>query len=318
MQIIKIGKSNSNEIYEDFTNDPTVSRVHCEIFVDDEGNKFLTDLNSTNGTFVNGNKISEPIQLRPFDIVRAGNSLVKWKEYLMKEENQYQIDNEELIFEIKNDHQPKSKNYFWLLLLLLVIIIFVARECNQNSDYSTDKKEDITEKPKKNNEIKPKDTYQYIPPIIKNKPILIPTLRPQNGFSPYNSYYGKGLYNNSTNNTIKVTAPLRQDIVIMIKDVYSGKTIRNEYIRSGSVFSLTGIPFGSYKFIYLYGNDWSANANFKSGLAKGNFLTDKGVGKSKKINDIEFEVGYYGTYSLTLQLLSNGNLTTVEGTENDL
>lgn len=320
MQIIKIGKSISNEIHEDFINDPTVSRVHCQIFVDDEGNKFLTDLNSTNGTFVNGNKITEPVQLGRFDIVRAGNSLVRWKEYLMEEENHNDIydDNDEQIFEIKNDYQPKSKNHFWLILLFFVIIIFVARECNQNSDYTSDKKEDIIEKPTKKNEVKPKDTYNYTPPIIKNKPVLSPTLRPSNGFSPYNSYYGKGVYNNSTNNTIKVTAPLRQDIVIMIKDVYSGKTIRNEYIRSGSVFSLTGIPFGSYKFIYLYGNDWSAEADFKSGLAKGNFLTDKGVGKSSKFYDVEFEVGYYGTYSLTLQLLSNGNLTTIEGSENDL
>ena len=104
----------------------------------------------------------------------------------------------------------------------------------------------------------------------------------------------------------------------MIKDVYSGKTIRNEYIRASSIFSLTGIPYGTYKFYYLHGNDWSSNADFKSGLAKGNFLTNKGVGKSNKFYDVEFEVGFYGTYSLTLQLLSNGNLTTVEGTENDL
>jgi len=42
------------------------------------------------------------------------------------------------------------------------------------------------------------------------------------------------------------------------------------------------------------------------------------VSKSDKFFDVEFEDGYYGTYSLTLQLLSNGNLKTVEGSESDL
>ena len=84
MQTIKIGKSDTNNIYKDFKNDLTVSRVHCEIFVDDQGNKFLTDLKSTNGTFVNGDRVVEPVLLTRYDIVRAGNSLVKWKEYFFK------------------------------------------------------------------------------------------------------------------------------------------------------------------------------------------------------------------------------------------
>ena len=104
----------------------------------------------------------------------------------------------------------------------------------------------------------------------------------------------------------------------MFKDIYSNRMIRNEYIRAGNIFSLTGIPFGTYKFFYIYGDDWAADADFKGGLAKGNFLKYKGVGKSDKFYDVEFENGYYGTYSLTLQLLSNGNLNTVEGSESDL
>ncbi len=317
MQKIKIGKAKSNDIYEDFINDPTVSRVHCEIFIDDEGNQFLTDLNSTNGTFVNGNKISQPVKLGNFDIVRAGNSLVRWKEYLMEQENSYQYNSIEPDIEINNYNKPKSNSRIWLIVLLSVILIFIIRQCNTSSNDPTLNK-NIIDKKSKDEDVKLEDIYNYSPPVIKTTPTILPTSRPVNGFSPYNNYYGKGVYNNSTDNTIKVTAPLSKDIVIMIKDVYSGKTIRNEYIRAGSVFSLTGIPYGTYKFYYLYGNDWSANANFKSGLAKGNFINNKGVGKSNKFYDVEFETGYYGTYSLTLQLLTNGNLTTVEGSENDL
>ena len=99
MRIIKIGKAESNDIYKPFENDPTVSRDHCQIFVDDQGNKFLTDLKSTNGTFVNNNRVVEPVLLDHYDIVRAGNSLVKWKEYL---NNQIYTDYTKSPEEIRN------------------------------------------------------------------------------------------------------------------------------------------------------------------------------------------------------------------------
>ena len=69
MRIIKIGKDKSNDIHKALFDDPGVSRIHCEIFLDDEGNVFLTDKGSTNGTFVNGNKISEPQMLDELDVV---------------------------------------------------------------------------------------------------------------------------------------------------------------------------------------------------------------------------------------------------------
>tara|TARA_B100000925_G_scaffold174317_2_gene131333 strand:+ start:2298 stop:3239 length:942 start_codon:yes stop_codon:yes gene_type:complete len=313
MKIIKIGKSKSNDIHNDFVNDATVSRVHCQIFIDDDGNIFLTDLNSTNGTFVNGNKIHGSVQLSKYDIVRAGNSLVRWKEHLMNYEKKDESKDEQN-FETDKPNQPISKNYFWILLILIIIISLIQIGYNKIDQKSINYEDNRNEK--STNVDNEESNENYIPPI--KTPIIYPTSRPSNGYSPYDSYYGKGIYNNSTDNTIKVTAPLSQDIVIMIKDIYSSKTIRNEYIRAGTTFSLTGIPYGTYKFIYLYGNDWSANANFKSGSTKGNFLTNKGVGKSNKFYDVDFKVGYYGTYSLTLQLLSNGNLTTVEGTEDDL
>ena len=85
MRIIKIGSDQSNDIHKGFEKDPTVSRIHCEIFLDDKGNIFLTDKGSTNGTYVNGNKILEPQKLDDFDIIRVGNSVVDWKGFIMNE-----------------------------------------------------------------------------------------------------------------------------------------------------------------------------------------------------------------------------------------
>ena len=142
--------------------------------------------------------------------------------------------------------------------------------------------------------------------------------RPKNGFSPYNSFCGVGVYDKSTENTIVVTAPKNYDIVIFIKDINSGKNIRNEYIRSNTTFNLTSIPYGDFKFVYIYGNNWDSGAGFKNGLYKGNFVADKGVSKSDKNIDVSFERNYSGTYSITLQSISNGNLNTVSGNENEI
>ena len=42
MKIIKIGKASTNDIV--INGDPTVSRVHMQMFIDDEANVFVTDL----------------------------------------------------------------------------------------------------------------------------------------------------------------------------------------------------------------------------------------------------------------------------------
>jgi hypothetical protein len=187
-------------------------------------------------------------------------------------------------------------------IVALIIVFIILNKCNSSNTSSTDN--DPLSISKVSVDTNDKDLYVFE--------------RPDNGFSPYNNYYGKGVYHNNTDNTIKVTAPTNKDIVILIEDIYSKRKIRNEYIRANTVFLLTGIPYGTYKFYYLHGENWSSNANFKGGLAKGNFLKEKGVGKSDKIFDVEFEVGYTGTYSLTLQLVSNGNLNTITGSESEL
>ena len=199
-----------------------------------------------------------------------------------------------------------------IVFSVLLLIAFINKQANRESDYTPP-----TSSTKSDREVPPSRTNPS-PTVSNNNSKYSPTARPASGFSPYNSHYGKGIYNNSTDNTIEVTAPLKKDIVIMFKNIYSGRMVRNEYIRANTMFSLTGIPYGKYKFFYLYGDDWSANANFKGGRAKGNFLKDKGVGKSDKTFDCEFEEGYYGTYSLKLQLYTNGNVNQVEGSENDL
>ena len=57
MKQYTIGKEKSNDIVID--NDITVSRSHAVLFEDNNGNVFISDSNSTNGTYVNGTRIKQ-------------------------------------------------------------------------------------------------------------------------------------------------------------------------------------------------------------------------------------------------------------------
>lgn len=83
--LIKVGRSEDNDVV---LNDPTISKHHLEIFVDVEGNVFLTDLQSEFGTKVNGKLIDDSIEINPFDIVSIGNNIpFDWKKYVEKDQN---------------------------------------------------------------------------------------------------------------------------------------------------------------------------------------------------------------------------------------
>ncbi len=66
-----VGRDLNNEIV---INDPEISRRHARLFL--QGNSYvLEDLGSTNGTFVNGQRLMGPDLLRPGDVVTFGERL---------------------------------------------------------------------------------------------------------------------------------------------------------------------------------------------------------------------------------------------------
>jgi len=69
---ITIGRSPTNNI---FVRDKNVSRIHCQIVVSN-GLVTLTDLQSTNGTFVNNERITE-CGLKVNDLIRVGTTLLE-------------------------------------------------------------------------------------------------------------------------------------------------------------------------------------------------------------------------------------------------
>jgi pSer/pThr/pTyr-binding forkhead associated (FHA) protein len=69
-KLYKLGRLPDCEIVLDHI---TISRVHAEFFVDPESNVFLSDLNSSYGTFVNAKRIAQPVLLVSGDIVSFGD-----------------------------------------------------------------------------------------------------------------------------------------------------------------------------------------------------------------------------------------------------
>src|SRR5579859_6895013 len=67
--VVSIGRAPSNTI---LLNHPLVSQRHAELNRDAQGIYFLTDRGSTNGTFVNGQRLSGRIRLAPGAEVRIG------------------------------------------------------------------------------------------------------------------------------------------------------------------------------------------------------------------------------------------------------
>lgn len=139
--------------------------------------------------------------------------------------------------------------------------------------------------------------------------IVYPIRSLENGDSPYDEIFGKGIYND-TQNSILIKASEKLDVVFVLVDINTDRRIRNEFINKGSTFNLTKIPYGTYDYMYFSGNDWSDEIDLGIGV-KGGFTRNSSFTKNSYSTDrIEFEQGYYGTYELTLYSVINGNLET--------
>ena len=69
-EITIVGREAINDLV---VNDPEVSRRHCRLMLD-KGGYLIEDLGSTNGTFVNGQRVTSPVPLYHGDTIELGKS----------------------------------------------------------------------------------------------------------------------------------------------------------------------------------------------------------------------------------------------------
>lgn len=79
MKTLKIGRSSSNNIV---ISDVTVSSQHAIITILDTKEVHIKDLNSTNGTYVNGKRIDTETTITASDTIKVGNIALDWVKYL--------------------------------------------------------------------------------------------------------------------------------------------------------------------------------------------------------------------------------------------
>lgn len=79
MKTVRVGRSSGNDIV--IQDDPYVGRTHCQFIQDDQGNYRVIDLDSKNGTYINGVRRSGETRLHPTDTVRIGNQNLPWQSY---------------------------------------------------------------------------------------------------------------------------------------------------------------------------------------------------------------------------------------------
>ena len=129
--------------------------------------------------------------------------------------------------------------------------------------------------------------------------------QPENGFSPYDSYFGRGIYDKSTYNSFVIKNSNSTDAVVLLVDAYSGRKVRNEYIRKGETFSMTSVPNGTYFLRWMSGNYWSPDISI--GNLKGGFQRDLSASQSDDVEDWMRADGGV-EWTITLYTVSNGNI----------
>jgi len=135
---------------------------------------------------------------------------------------------------------------------------------------------------------------------------LISYPRPENGFSPYNSWLGRGVYNNNSDNSFIIENSNETDAVVQLVSAYSERKIRNEYIRKGQSFEMSGVPNGTYYLQWISGNIWDPDKTV--GSMKGGFICDESFSKTQNSNDWMTVGENYVSWTVTLYSVSGGDV----------
>ena len=135
------------------------------------------------------------------------------------------------------------------------------------------------------------------------------------GESPYNKYFGKGIYNKNSYNKIIIHNGQNTDVIVCLTQYYSPhRTIRNEYIRAGESFEMTKVPNGTYFLKSFFGKNWNPEKSLIDGV-KGCFNTLAGFSKSDKYEDllkIRQTTTKYSIYEIKLFPVIHGNMESEE------
>ena len=114
MRVITIGRSSENDVV---IQDPKVSRTHLQL-VSNGSNCSVVDLNSANGTYVNGKKISGEVHLNPNDTIRIGDTNLPWQTYINNSIESIGGPSENI-----PPTPPRNNKKLWIIIAISALII---------------------------------------------------------------------------------------------------------------------------------------------------------------------------------------------------
>lgn len=155
MRELRIGRGSGNDI---IISDQTVSRSHAILIISDSGYS-VKDLNSGNGTYINGMRVSGVSSMADNDILKVGNVVVPWKNYLslnsvpeIDNQNESKPENDAISIPASNHSNTEKLNLpsanaalvlgiiglilFWIPLIGLILsIIAIVQGVKSNNEY---------------------------------------------------------------------------------------------------------------------------------------------------------------------------------------
>lgn len=217
--------------------------------------------------------------------------------------------------------------YFWYIVFVIIILCVVLipdnkRDLSSNNIITKDSQpiEKSTESytPVNNKSDLDVDLSNY-KPIQQQAEVVEESKwkgnKLNNGDSPYNGYFGKGVYDNNSECYLIFKNGYSTDAIVCLENTVTGSTIRNEYIQAGTDYKMTNIPEGIYKVKTFSGNDWNPEKTLNNGEINGAFDTDLSFSTSDKPSDLIqmsiTETGdgiSYSTGEITLYRVSHGNM----------
>ena len=201
----------------------------------------------------------------------------------------------------------------WLIIGAVVIGIIIAitnsnKSSTSDSSYSNDSYSNSTvDTNSYSNDNSYNSPTTTTSPVEEYKPPVESEYKGnqlKDGASPLDGCFGKGVY--SGNATLTIDNGGSSDAIVCLYSIANGRTVRNEYVRKNSSFTMSNIAQGSYKIRVFYGNDWNPNLTNSCGT-KGNFETDVNFSEFDGSEYFEDSERGYTTATITLYTVAGGN-----------
>jgi len=196
----------------------------------------------------------------------------------------------------------------WFILGIFAVILIIVG--NKSSNPNTKKIYDNNNNPKREY-VNPKSYNYEIESKYKGNSL-------KNGTSPYQKYYGRGVYSKNHENSILFKNGYKTDAIVFLIEYYSHKIIRHEYIKAGTNFKMTNIPTGYYYIKVYSGKDWNPYKSINNGKLIGGFDTNVHFYKSNDRPIHLLDDGKkYSVNTITLYTVQDGNMRTTPISENN-